>query len=1000
MEPKLAAQFPMIKTYQGRGIDDSGATVRFDWSPLGFHALILSSKHGSVYIDPYPETERGDYISYFKRDYRREDAPFQCLVDRKLPAQNLSGSQLTTSLSDSKLRIYRLAVAADSNFTKYSFIKYSGSRGGAEPAGTVETAMSAIATIVNRVNAIYKRDVAVFFKLVGDEQGRSIIFSDPMDDPFYDKSTQSYLPVGAMASKNQEVLDTKIGAGNYDIGHVLGRGGSSEGVTLAPAILLCHDGKKALSGTIVPSPSRIIPDEVHTFAHELGHQLGAEHTYNDVSNKCGGQRVGEFAVEPGSGSTIMSYAGRCRPQQLQQVSDDYFHIISIEQMRGFITSDSYGKCGTSQDTGKAPPSVIAGPAISIPKGTPFTLAAFGSEAALDYCWEECDLGLDMPSGPDTPLPDTDADGKPRPIFRSFKPEPNPTRTFPRMDDLLSGVPGTGEALPTITREMVFKVTVRDNHINGGGVASGATRVIVDASTGPLVVTQPAKGRVWEGGSTQIVKWNVARTDTLAERVHVLLSTDGGRNFDRTLAFCTRNDGEEAVKLPEVDATAARIRVESCVRTSFFNISESFSICAGPRITVEPADVIACAGKPATFSVTAAGAELRYQWYRNGAPIGGATERSLPITAVGAGDYGSYHVVISNGCSSVNSRSAKLSAAAATVITGQLASVTVCPNRPATLSITATGAGLRYQWYHNSVPITSETGSSLTVAATGSKDTGMYHVLVSGDCGSVLSNPATLSLEKAPVITGEPANVEVCAGQPVTFSVTATGTDLRYQWRKNGIPIAGETRRILTVTSVSAASVGSYDVIVTNACGQTDTSRKAALALSGAITITSHPQTVSACLGQSVTFSVNATGGNLRYFWRKNGVNIPGANGSSFTIPAVSAGDTGPYSVWIYNACDQKLSATATLNVNPAAALSPAGRAIGSVGGTGVVSLRSLCSWTAASNAAWITITSPASGSGNGEIAYKVAPNTGPARSGAITVAGQTFTITQAAFTAP
>jgi len=157
--------------------------------------------------------------------------------------------------------------------------------------------------------------------------------------------------------------------------------------------------------------------------------------------------------------------------------------------------------------------------------------------------------------------------------------------------------------------------------------------------------------------------------------------------------------------------------------------------------------------------------------------------------------------------------------------------------------------------------------------------------------------------------------------------------------------------------------------------------------------------VTACAGQSVTFSVAATGGNLRYKWRKNGGNIPGAGaeGSSFTIPSVSAADAGAYSVVVYNGCDtMKESAAATLTVNAAMTLSPSSLIVDSAGGSSSVGVRGVCSWTAASNASWLTITSPTSGNGNGGITYSVARNTGPARTGTMTIAGQTFTVTQQA----
>src|SRR4030095_13756969 len=227
-----------------------------------------------------------------------------------------------------------------------------------------------------------------------------------------------------------------------------------------------------------------------------------------TSNCGGGNRSASAAYEPGSGSTIMAYAGICGSQDLQPHSDDYFHVKSLEQIIAHITSGGGSGCPVSTATGNTPPTVNAGSDFTIPKSTPFTLTATGSDVngdSLTYCWEEYDLSASSP-------PDTDADGLPRPIFRSFNPVAGQSRTFPKLSDILNNVSTIGEKLPTITRTMTFQVTARDNRANGGAVSSDTALVSVAGTSGPFQVTQPNTAVSWTGGSTQSVTWDVANSN--------------------------------------------------------------------------------------------------------------------------------------------------------------------------------------------------------------------------------------------------------------------------------------------------------------------------------------------------------------------------------------------------------------------------------------------------------------------------------------------------------
>ena len=551
MERTLAAQYPEIKTYRGQGIDDRTATVRFDFAPAGFHAMILSER-GTIYIDPYAKGDTTDYITYYKSEYRNDAKAFSCYFteDDKAP-QNQTQPASPNVTNGTILRTYRLALAATGEYTTFQ-------------GGTVIAALAAMTTSMNRVDGIYEREVGVRMVLIANES--LIIYTNPATDPYTNSNGST------MLGQNQANLDSVIGSANYDIGHVFSTGGGG----VAGLGVVCSAGNKARGVTGNPSP---VGDgfDVDYVAHEMGHQFGGLHTFNGTTSNCGGgNRSSSAAYETGSGSTIMAYAGICGSQNLQPHSDDYFHVKSLEQIAAFIAGNS---CDVETSTGNTVPAVTVGGSVTIPKSTPFTLTASGSDAngdALTYCWEEYDLG---PASP----PDTDADGSTRPIFRSFNPVASASRTFPKLSDVLNNTTTFGEALPAISRTMSFQVTVRDNRVGGGGINTATRQVVVTASAGPFLVTQPNTSVSWTGGTQQTIAWDVANTSAApvnTANVKISLSTDGGSTFPIVLAAVTPNDGSQMMTVPNVATTAARVKVQG-VGNIFFDVSNSnFTIVQG------------------------------------------------------------------------------------------------------------------------------------------------------------------------------------------------------------------------------------------------------------------------------------------------------------------------------------------------------------------------------------------------------------------------------------
>ncbi len=569
MDPALAAQFPEIKTYQGQGIDDPTATSRFDWTPAGFHGQVLSAEK-AVYIDPYAKGDTTNYISYYKRDIQKEAAPFRCYVTETTPLTKLGGPGAPSVSNSGTLRSYRLALAATGEYTD------NFRQAGDTDAQAQARALLAMITTMNRVNGIYEREVAVRMILIANET--AIIYTDATTDPYTAPPGS-----GTINSQNQTNLDAVIGDANYDIGHVIGI--SSGG--LASLAVVCASGAKASASTGRPTPSGDAFD-VDYVAHEMGHQFGGSHTFNNgTDGSCGGgTRTGSAAYEPGSGSTIMAYAGICAPANLQPNSDDYFHVKSLEQIVAFITGGGGSVCAATTATGNNVPVVSAGPDYTIPTSTPFVLTAAGFDPdgdALTYCWEEYDLGSASPP---------EGDNGSRPIFRSFDPVTSPARTFPKLADILSNTSSFGESLPTTNRTMTFQVTARDNRAGGAAINTSTMQATVTTSSGPFLVTAPNTAVVWQVGSTQTVSWNVANTTAApvsCANVKVSLSTDGGSTFPIVLAASTANDGSESVTVPSASGTTSRVKVEA-VGNIFFDISNTNFTINLPPVIACPADI--------------------------------------------------------------------------------------------------------------------------------------------------------------------------------------------------------------------------------------------------------------------------------------------------------------------------------------------------------------------------------------------------------------------------
>jgi hypothetical protein len=666
MESALAAKYPEIKTYSGISTTDPSATVRFDWTDRGFHAMILGKDY-TVFIDPYQREDTQHYIVYFKKDFipsavkQFQEGKPENEDGQKKPLelnQHRDGSLPSVMLSSGTvLRTYRLALAADGAYTQFQ-------------GGTKALALAAMVTSMNRVNGVYEKEVALHFNIIAGDD--TLIYLNAATDPYTAGSACGLRP------ENQSNIDAVIGSAGYDIGHLfaMSAGGCATGNSV------CNNSTKAYGVTGTGNPVGD-PFDIDYVAHEMGHQLNAAHSWNGTQGSCtNDQYVSTAAYEPGSGSTIMCYAGICGSDDLQPHSDPYFHTYSFDQIVLYSTTGTGSTCGSTNNTGNNPPSVNAGSGgYTIPKGTPFTLTGSGSDPdgdALTYCWEEFDLG---PAGPPNP---PSGDG---PLLRSFNPLSIPSRIFPKLSDILSNTSTIGEVLPNKTRAMNFRLTARDNRSGGGGVNYASVSFNVDGASGPFVVTSPNTAVSWCVGTQETITWDVANTNNApvsAANVNILLSTDGGLTFPVTILSNTPNDGSQVITVPDNPvANNARIKVEAAGNI-FFDISNAnFTINKAPFMLTQPAGVAAQWGDAVSFTATAGGAPaptVQWQLSTDGGStfnnIGGATSTTLNLTCVTLAMNGyQYKAVFTNVCGSVTSSTATLTVTPKATFT----SVTVVPN---------------------------------------------------------------------------------------------------------------------------------------------------------------------------------------------------------------------------------------------------------------------------------------------------------------------------------
>lgn len=587
MHPDLAARYPELQSYRATGAD--GVHGRIAVSPEGIHA-ILQTPAGTCYIDPYASGQDRYHIAYFRKHLvldPAEGAAARCGLAGDELQDPLTGMSPAAPAARQKtgapvnLRVYDLALGCTGEFAQIK-------------GGTKAAVMAAYNAALTRINQIFEQEVAVELRLIANND--TLIWLDPDTDPFFNANQG-----GALLSQTTPAFASRgVPLQAFDLGHLFTASCTDVGGVVGGRA--CTQGKARGITCHYTSNVQAIAERV--MAHEIAHQFAVGHSWNNCPSSIGQLAPGS-AYEPGSGSTIMSYAGSCGSQNIQFDSDDYYHVGSLQEYINYTREGNASGCATLEPTDNTEPmlNVSYNNGFFIPVRTPFELRGTATDAENDnltYTWEQFDLGPVSEIG--NPVGNA-------PIFRSIPPREMPNRVFPRIESIVNNTSSPTEVLPTYSRDLTFRFVVRDNHPGGGAAVWEEVKFKATEQAGPFVVTGPNTGNEkWKVGEYQAITWDVANTDKLpvnCKSVNILLSTSGGFNYPITLLAGAPNTGIAFVTVPDAITDNARIRVQAADNI-FFDISnQDFSITPAtePTYTLDYGPVFQQLCLPASADIT-------------------------------------------------------------------------------------------------------------------------------------------------------------------------------------------------------------------------------------------------------------------------------------------------------------------------------------------------------------------------------------------------------------
>ena len=821
LSPELQQRYPNIKSYAGQGIEDPSSVIRFSISPLGFQSMKLSATKPATFIEAL--TKNGSHYSVFKRaDKINYNDDFECSVTDQVNQQLNSGMQQRNA-DDAILRTYRLAVSTTGEYAAYH-------------GGTKALALAAINQTMTRVNGIFENDFNVTMVLIGNND--DVIYTNSGNDPYTTSANYN--------GQLQSTLTNVIGESNYDVGHLFARASNNGNAGCIGCV--CVNGQKGSGFTSRTDPEGD-PFDVDYVAHEIGHQFGGNHTWTH-----GGNEGTNVQMEPGSGTTIMGYAGITGVNtDVQQNSDPYFHAATIEQVTDYIKTTS---CQTNTSTGNAVPTADAGSNYTIPKGTAFVLTGSGSDAnaqdVLTYCWEGLDENNSATQKPSV----TATTG---PAFRSYSPTTDTKRYFPRLSTIKTGATSwEWEAVPNVARSLNFRLTVRDNRAGGATNNSDDMLISVNGTAGPFVVNSPNTNVSWNAGTSQTVTWNVAGTTgngVNAANVDIFLSTDGGDTYPITLASGVTNDGSHDIVVPNAQGNQNRVMVRGA-NNIFFDISNSNFTIAGQVVCnatipsgLSASNVGSSAATLSWNAVAGATYDLRYR------VVGSSTWTTNTVTGISSNLSGltlltQYEAQVRSKCSG-GSNSSYSSSVNFTTTDVQLnycdsASTNTNDEFISRVQLNTINNNSGAQFYSDftsiSTTLTKDTQYSITVTPTwaGTVYSEGYSVWIDynrdGDFTDAGEQVWTQSATQNTPVTGS---------FTIPNGAVVNSTRMRVSMKYNGIPTACETFQY--------GEVEDYTVIIE---GSGPDSEVPVISLNGASTINLNPGATYNELGATATDNVD------------------------------------------------------------------------------------------------------------------------------------------------
>ena len=832
-EPALQAQFPTIRAFSGKGITDKYATLKLSISPIGLQTMIFRTAQENEFIEPYS----ADHSVYavFKSERNKGQLPWTCGTPEANAAIELNkkvskGNFAARSGAD--LKTMRLAQSVTAEYSNYF---------GATSAAQVSLVLAGINATLTRCNGVYEKDLALHLNLVA--ASTNVIYYNAATDPYDAAAAGSG---GTWNAQLQSTLTSVIGEANYDIGHLFGASGGGGNAGCIGCV--CTNGSK---GSGFTSPADGIPAgdnfDIDYVVHEVGHQLGGNHTFS-MSNE--GTGVNK---EPGSGITIMGYAG-ITSYDLAPHSIAFYHQATIAQIQANLATKT---CPVTTVISNATPVVSAVSNYTIPKSTPFALTGAATDAntsdVLTYSWEQNDNAGTSQTNASSVASATKASG---PNWISYAPSTSPTRYFPKLATILTGGLTTGpltggdasattEALSSVARTLNFRLTVRDNapYSSTAPISVGQSQftdmvVTVSAASGPFAVSVPNTAVSYAGNSTQTITWAVASTTAApvsCANVKISLSTDGGQTFPTVLAASTPNDGTEALVIPNTPTATARIKVEA-VGNIFFDISNTnFSITAGS----------ACGSATglASSSVTTTSANVSWT------AVSGATSYAVDYKLNTTSTWTSFSTTQTTTSASLAGLAAAslydwrvtatCAAGVSAAATAQFTTQTICvapsglTSSPAatTASVSwtavsaATSYAVDYKLNTASTWISFSTAQTATTASlTGLTASSLYDWRVSATCpsGATLATAAQF-ITTAPAACNAPTSLTSTAGTTTaTVSFTAASGAVSYavDYKLNTATTwtsfsTAQTATTASLTGLTAASL--YDWRVTTNC---------------------------------------------------------------------------------------------------------------------------------------------------------------------------------------